>query len=478
MGSCISTTSIRTKKGKGAELHQEDDIIDSKDDTLLRSNDHNVICTTNQSQGLFRVYYIPESSIISLIPHQGVLMSIREQNTLRWPVVPKDYPIPTAQAPSYFIKLQSASESLFDYLLASDHQKCNQPHETMLALVPVVLTLPEDNNKTPDQKEVIYPVETPRSFGKRSHKHLLETLAEAGFGNVQTRSEQNEANLTVKGIPYKPLNTGEVVGSPRPSSPHTRTLARLRVHAQRHEQQLVPAPPFSNPLGGQGGNLSVWRDGSSVISRSSAYQAYAITSQGGSEGVRTKMVCGLCWKMMHVEQHASVLPCGHVFHTQCISPSPMSHSIPNNTEQEQVVMEPNQASSTIVISPSSRSLPSMPALAAPSSSSSSSEPVSLPLLRLPSQSVAVGSDQLTSPTSTTHSAFPNSTTNPNDGHLDPVIEGTDVSSMMRQPTTNGGDAETIVETSCTEIPPCPLCWKPKRIQLQHNPNIAHIHTYS
>eukprot|EP01012_Entosiphon_sulcatum_P049773 TRINITY_DN6846_c0_g1_i4.p1 TRINITY_DN6846_c0_g1~~TRINITY_DN6846_c0_g1_i4.p1 ORF type:complete len:584 (+),score=34.79 TRINITY_DN6846_c0_g1_i4:683-2434(+) len=91
----------------------------------------------------------------------------------------------------------------------------------------------------------------------------------------------------------------------RPLSPRSQFYQKLREHARRHEQQLIADV---TPL------RSHWNAHGNFFGASS-----------DRDPSRNKLVCGLCWKLMHVEQHAAVLPCGHIFHTNCICPHSQSY---------------------------------------------------------------------------------------------------------------------------------------------------------
>eukprot|EP00667_Euglena_gracilis_P019071 EG_transcript_20359 len=49
--------------------------------------------------------------------------------------------------PCYLLKLQSASDSLFDYLLASDHQRCSVPLDAIAVALPLALAPPEEDGR-------------------------------------------------------------------------------------------------------------------------------------------------------------------------------------------------------------------------------------------------------------------------------------------------------------------------------------------
>eukprot|EP00667_Euglena_gracilis_P006112 EG_transcript_6157 len=112
------------------------------------------------------------------------------------------------------------------------------------------------------------------------------------------------------------------------ASPRCRLLSHLAEHARRHEQQLMPAAPVPGGTTTLSGPGSVGYGHAPSDHSSLAYSTFATAAEGPTYN---KMVCGICWRMMHVEQHASLLPCGHVFHTQCMTtpaPGPVLHTPP------------------------------------------------------------------------------------------------------------------------------------------------------
>eukprot|EP00993_Chasmostoma_nieuportense_P000209 NODE_1191_length_1612_cov_53.262626_g1122_i0.p1 GENE.NODE_1191_length_1612_cov_53.262626_g1122_i0~~NODE_1191_length_1612_cov_53.262626_g1122_i0.p1 ORF type:complete len:502 (+),score=67.81 NODE_1191_length_1612_cov_53.262626_g1122_i0:64-1569(+) len=466
MGTCISNTVSCSRVLKEtsqvleaqSQSHDGTDIshdLDSGAKSFLSRSDNGLIAYlggtdilygTRPASCPFRVYYIPEASTISLIPQSspgvhldplafsgmnyswtpvGSIRAVRDLRQLHSKDASKAQDITNREAPfqpGYVLKLQSASDSLFDYLLASDHQKCDGPFADALPPVVIARQLSQLSSWWPvlgnpcctsqrvDEESDSDQLPSPSSDSKtgrtvsRTKERLLEALGDSSctplsstvFSVMVEEKDPQEPPSSSESAPHceaeanPMLPSRKIPGAQEPKEPQEsleyhramssselttededgsltdppsshsstrrdRALEQLRQHAQRHQQQLVPMPV---PLPCRAPMIASYGLGTCVLSRSS-YNAS--NHSHVMEDCLTKMVCGLCWKTMHMEQHASLLPCGHLFHSNCVTPqstwpppapaSPPDFFQSNNNPDTQLPSDPTSASSSEASSP-------------------------------------------------------------------------------------------------------------------------------